>query len=118
MTEHEAYAVLELNDGESLDAIKKAYRKLALKHHPDRNQGSEESEEKFKQISDAYEYLMDYADFDSIDESNDGFKAEDEAKEQKHSASEDFENPFAYHHNIHERYKNGEFKEYEFKKRA
>ena len=69
-------------------------------------------------ISDAYEYLMDYADFDSIDESNDGFKAEDEAKEQKHSASEDFENPFAYHHNIHERYKNGEFKEYEFKKRA
>jgi curved DNA-binding protein len=41
------------------DAIKKAYRKLALKYHPDRNPGNQEAEEKFKKISEAYAVLSD-----------------------------------------------------------
>ncbi|KWU41260.1 DnaJ-domain-containing protein [Rhodotorula sp. JG-1b] len=41
------------------DAIKRAYKKLALKHHPDRNKGSEEASKKFKEVSEAYEVLSD-----------------------------------------------------------
>ncbi|MBF4714322.1 DnaJ domain-containing protein, partial [Clostridioides difficile] len=37
--------------------IKKAYRKLAMKYHPDRNPGDKEAEEKFKEINEAYEVL-------------------------------------------------------------
>jgi len=41
------------------DQIKKAYRKLAMKHHPDRNPGNKEAEEKFKEATEAYEILSD-----------------------------------------------------------
>ncbi|CAJ1961949.1 unnamed protein product [Cylindrotheca closterium] len=59
MTKATYYEILEVSkDATSLE-IKKAYRKLALKHHPDRNQGSKESTEKFKQIGEAYECLSD-----------------------------------------------------------
>lgn len=43
----------------SEEEIKKAYKKLALKHHPDRNKGSEESSKKFKEVSEAFEVLTD-----------------------------------------------------------
>lgn len=43
----------------SSEDIKKAYRKLALKYHPDRNQGDKQAEQKFKEISEAYEVLKD-----------------------------------------------------------
>src|SRR4030065_1786188 len=39
--------------------IKKAYRKLAMKYHPDRNRGNKQAEEKFKEINEAYEVLSD-----------------------------------------------------------
>jgi len=53
------YAVLEVAREASIDDIKKAYRKLALQCHPDRNPGSKEAEEKFKAATEAYEVLAD-----------------------------------------------------------
>ncbi|MBR5529784.1 MAG: molecular chaperone DnaJ [Oscillospiraceae bacterium] len=51
------YEVLGLGKGASPEAIKKAYRKLALQYHPDRNPDNKEAEEKFKELGEAYEVL-------------------------------------------------------------
>ena len=51
------YEVLGVNRDASEEAIKKAYRKLAMKHHPDRNPDSKDAEEKFKEAKEAYEVL-------------------------------------------------------------
>ncbi len=53
------YKILGVNRKASQKEIKKAYRKLAVKYHPDKNQGNKDAEEKFKQISEAYEVLGD-----------------------------------------------------------
>src|ERR1700686_3858561 len=53
------YQTLGVQRGAGDDAIKKAYRKLAMECHPDRNNGSKESEEKFKAITEAYDVLRD-----------------------------------------------------------
>mmetsp|Transcript_14753 Transcript_14753/g.20848 ORF Transcript_14753/g.20848 Transcript_14753/m.20848 type:complete len:266 (-) Transcript_14753:42-839(-) len=53
------YETLEVNQDATSTDIKKAYRRLALQHHPDRNNGSDESTEKFKEIGEAYEVLSD-----------------------------------------------------------
>ena len=53
------YEVLGLQKGASAEDIKKAYRKLALKYHPDRNPDNKEAEEKFKEAAEAYEVLSD-----------------------------------------------------------
>jgi curved DNA-binding protein len=53
------YKVLGVEKGASEADIKKAYRKLAVKYHPDKNQGDKAAEEKFKEISEAYEVLGD-----------------------------------------------------------
>ena len=53
------YEVLGIKKDSSTQDIKKAYRKLAMKYHPDRNKGDKEAEEKFKKISEAYAVLSD-----------------------------------------------------------
>ena len=53
------YEVLGLQKGASEEEIKKAFRKMAMKYHPDKNPGDKEAEEKFKEISEAYEILSD-----------------------------------------------------------
>jgi curved DNA-binding protein len=53
------YSILGVSKTASTDEIKKAFRKLAVKYHPDRNPGNKQAEEKFKEISEAYEVLGD-----------------------------------------------------------
>ncbi len=59
MTEMDYYEILEVSRTCSSSEIKKSYRKLAMKYHPDRNPNDKEAEEKFKLLSEAYEVLKD-----------------------------------------------------------
>ena len=59
MSKTDYYDVLGVDRNASIDAIKKAYRKLALKYHPDKNPGDKQAEEKFKEATEAYEVLRD-----------------------------------------------------------
>src|SRR5438105_1498962 len=59
MAKRDFYTVLGVNRDASDEDIKKAYRKLAMKHHPDRNPDDKTSEEKFKEAKAAYEILSD-----------------------------------------------------------
>lgn len=59
MTKKDYYAVLGVSRGATPEEIKKAYRKLARQHHPDVNPGDKVAEEKFKQISEAFDVLSD-----------------------------------------------------------
>lgn len=59
MAKRDYYEVLGVQKGADKEEIKKAYRKLAIKYHPDRNPGDKEAEEKFKEATEAYEILSD-----------------------------------------------------------
>jgi molecular chaperone DnaJ len=59
LAKRDYYEVLELSKGASADEIKKAYRKLAIKYHPDKNPGDKAAEESFKEATEAYEILAD-----------------------------------------------------------
>ncbi|MBW3115291.1 molecular chaperone DnaJ [Providencia hangzhouensis] len=59
MAKRDFYEVLGLERNASDKDIKRAYKRLAMKHHPDRNQGDKDSEDKFKEIKEAYEVLSD-----------------------------------------------------------
>src|SRR5690242_11119702 len=59
MAKRDYYELLGVHKSATEDEIKKAYRKLALKYHPDRNPGDKSAEEKFKEIGEAYDVLSD-----------------------------------------------------------
>ena len=57
MSKRDYYEILGISKGASESEIKKAYRKMALKYHPDKNPDDKAAEEKFKQAAEAYEVL-------------------------------------------------------------
>ncbi len=59
MAQADYYKILGIEKSASADEIKKAFRTLAVKYHPDRNQGDKQAEEKFKEINEAYAVLSD-----------------------------------------------------------
>ena len=57
MSKRDFYEILGITKGAGEDEIKKAYRKLAIKYHPDKNPDDKAAEEKFKEAAEAYEIL-------------------------------------------------------------
>ena len=59
MAERDYYEILGVSRNSSDAEVKKSYRKLAMKFHPDKNRGDKEAEKKFKEINEAYDVLKD-----------------------------------------------------------
>lgn len=85
----EYYAILGLKEDASPEEIRRAYRKLALHYHPDRNRGDAGAEERFKAISEAYGVLMDPEKRRIYDLSRSAGAAEDRAGPGAYSSQED-----------------------------
>jgi molecular chaperone DnaJ len=75
-TKKDYYELLGVSRSATADEIKKSYRKLAMQHHPDRNANNKEAENKFKEISEAYEVLSDAGKRQAYDQyGHDGLKS-------------------------------------------
>ena len=59
MSKRDYYEILGVDKNADEPTLKKAYRRLAMKYHPDRNQDNAEAEQKFKEINAAYDWLKD-----------------------------------------------------------
>lgn len=68
MPKKDFYSILGVSRSASQDEIKKAYRKLAMQYHPDKNPGDKKAEEKFKELSEAYDTLSDSKKKDMYDQ--------------------------------------------------
>lgn len=68
MAKRDYYEVLGVAKNASAEEIKKAYRRLAMKHHPDRNAGDDQAENRFKETKEAFEILSDPAKRDAYDQ--------------------------------------------------
>jgi len=93
MSKRDYYDVLGVTKSASAEEIKKAYRKLALKHHPDRNKGNKEAEAKFKEASEAYHVLSDKERKNNYDQF--GHAAFDGARGRSGFGNFDFSNIFS-----------------------
>jgi molecular chaperone DnaJ len=92
MAQRDYYEILGVAKGASDNDIKKAYRKLALKYHPDKNPGDPEAEKQFKGVSEAYEVLSDPEKRKLYDQyGHDGLKARGYAGPSFHSVDDIFE---------------------------
>jgi molecular chaperone DnaJ len=88
------YEILGVSEQATEDDIKKIYRTLAMKYHPDRNQGNKEAETKFKEINEAYEILIDKNKRTKYDNARNGFGVG------SGSMSDFFQDIFGSHFNI------------------
>ena len=79
MTNEEAYQVLGLNSGATESQVKSAYRKLALKTHPDKNPGNEEAHKKFLLVSEAYKRITEPESFQDEEDGDFSFDEEEMA---------------------------------------
>ena len=90
MAKRDYYEVLGVERSATTEEIKKAYRKLAVKYHPDKNPGDKASEEKFKELGEAYEVLNDTQQRAAYDQH--GHAAFDRRAQARSSSN--FHNPF------------------------
>lgn len=87
------YEILGVSKNATADEIKKAYRTLAFKYHPDRNQGNAEAEEKFKQISAAYDVLGDEAKRRQYDM---GYSTDSYSNSSAYSSNQNYQRQYQY----------------------
>ncbi|MDR3459369.1 MAG: molecular chaperone DnaJ [Verrucomicrobiae bacterium] len=92
MAQRDYYEILEVSREETADGIKKSYRRLAVKYHPDKNPGDKTAEEKFKELSHAYEILSDPQKRAAYDQY--GHAAFDPRARARGAGAGDFHDPF------------------------
>ncbi len=84
------YKILGINRNATAEEIKKAFRKLAVKYHPDKNPGDKKAEERFKEINEAYDVLSNDEKRKKYDEFGENWKFADQAKAQQKQQYGDF----------------------------